>query len=220
MLSKLIIGEDADTLPVVWRSRIPLRAAAFERVAGKPEPLPEAPGPTAEETNAAIQQRLLQAHESGFREGEAAGRKNAEAQVQKAVEGLAAAVAETAAARGDAIRRAEADTVRLAIEIARRILHREISLDPSALESLVRTALDKLSGQEVCRVRVHPDQEQMLRSCLQRIARNPEVEVVSDPSQSRGGAVFETSRGALDASVETQLREIERGLADHLGDRP
>jgi flagellar biosynthesis/type III secretory pathway protein FliH len=42
---------------------------------------------------------------------------------------------------------------------------------------------------------------------------------VGDVAQSRGGAVFEISRGALDASVDTQLREIERGLADQLGDR-
>jgi flagellar biosynthesis/type III secretory pathway protein FliH len=40
--------------------------------------------------------------------------------------------------------------------------------------------------------------------------------VIHDPSQQQGGAVFEISRGALDASVETQLREIECGLTDQL----
>ena len=42
------------------------------------------------------------------------------------------------------------------------------------------------------------------------------IELVPDGTQQRGGAVFETSRGLLDASIETQLQEIERGLADQL----
>ena len=33
---------------------------------------------------------------------------------------------------------------------------------------------------------------------------------------TQGSAVFETSRGELDASVDTQLAEIERGLTDVL----
>jgi flagellar assembly protein FliH len=154
-----------------------------------------------------------------LREGEATARQSAESQVREAVEKLAATVVEVAATRSDAIRRAEADTVRLSIEIARRILHRELSLDTSALEALIRAALEKLRSQEVYRVRVHPDQEQLVRACLQQIGRDPDVEVVSDASQPRGGAVFEISRGSLDASVETQLREIENGLADHLEER-
>jgi flagellar biosynthesis/type III secretory pathway protein FliH len=40
------------------------------------------------------------------------------------------------------------------------------------------------------------------------------VEVVADPLVSPGGAVFSTSQGELDGRIETQLEEIEHGLAD------
>jgi flagellar assembly protein FliH len=40
------------------------------------------------------------------------------------------------------------------------------------------------------------------------------VEVMADPGLPRGTAILDSSRGALDASVETQLAEIERGFAD------
>jgi len=40
------------------------------------------------------------------------------------------------------------------------------------------------------------------------------VEVVADPGLERGAAILESSRGALDVSVETQLAEVERGFAD------
>ena len=44
----------------------------------------------------------------------------------------------------------------------------------------------------------------------------PGLEVVSDGALTPGSAIFETSRGELDASVDTQLAEIDRGLTDAL----
>ena len=219
MLSRVLTETEAEVAPARWLSRVPGGVVPAARPQTRLESEAEARQARSEELNAAIEQRVRQAYESGFREGDAAARQSAESQVREAVEKLAATVVEVAATRGDAIRRAEADTVRLSIEIARRILHRELSLDTSALEALIRAALEKLRLQEVYRVRVHPDQEQLVRACLQQIGRNPDIEVVSDASQPRGGAVFEISRGSLDASVETQLREIEHGLADHLEER-
>ena len=45
---------------------------------------------------------------------------------------------------------------KLALAIARRVLRRELAVDPEALHGLVLAALEKLQGQEICRVRVHP----------------------------------------------------------------
>ena len=219
MLTRVLSETEAKVAPAVWRNQAPCGAVP----AASPRRKFEAEGDTrkahSEELNAAIELRVRQAYESGFLEGEAAARQSAESQVREAVEKLAATVVEVAATRSDVMRRAEADMVRLSVEIARRILHRELSLDTSAMEALIRAALEKLRSQEVYRVRVHPDQEQLVRTCLQQTGRNSDIEVVSDASQPRGGAVFEISRGSLDASVETQLLEIENGLADRLGER-
>jgi flagellar assembly protein FliH len=219
MLSRVLTETEAKVAPAAWLRQGSSGAIPVARPQPRFESDAEARKARSEELNAAIELRVRQAYESGFREGEAAARQSAESQVREAVEKLAATVVEVAATRGDAIHRAEADIVRLSIEIARRILHRELSLDTSALEALIRAALEKLRSQEVYRVRVHPDQEQLVRACLRQIGRDPAIEVVSDASQPRGGAVFEISRGSLDASVETQLREIEHGLADHLEQR-
>jgi flagellar assembly protein FliH len=40
---------------------------------------------------------------------------------------------------------------------------------------------------------------------------------VADASREPGAVIFETQRGNLDASIESQLQEIERGLTDRLG---
>jgi flagellar assembly protein FliH len=54
----------------------------------------------------------------------------------------------------------------------------------------------------------------MVKQFLEKLGLPQRVEVVSDPGLERGAAVFDSNRGALDASVETQLSEIERGLTD------
>ena len=169
-----------------------------------------------EDLEAAVIQKSREAHEKGVHAGETAARQTLEGEVRSAVETLATTIAEVASTRSETIRRAEGDVVRLSIEIARRVLHRELSVDSSALEALIKAAIEKLQQQEVYRVRVHPDQEKLVRACLEEAGRGQGIEVIGDPAQSKGGAFFEISRGALDASVDTQLREIERGLIDEL----
>lgn len=220
MLSRIVGEDETGVAPLAWRSRTRSVPEERPRAAAPPPPPPgPPPGPTPEQINALVQQQARQAHDAGYREGEAAGRRQAEEQLREAVERLAVAVTEVAGARNEALRRAETDIVQLSVEIARRVLHRELTLDTSALGALIRAALEKLGSQEVYRVRVHPGLDSLVRDCLRQIGRDVNIEVVGDPLQPRGGAVFEINRGLLDASVETQLREIERGLADQLDNR-
>ena len=164
-------------------------------------------------------EQAKQSYDAGYRAGETAATKRLEGEIRGVVEKLGAAVSEVTQSRAEVMRRAEADTVRLAVEIARRILHRELSTDMSALEALIQAALRKLQTQEVYRVRVHPGQEQLLKACLLEAGRGQDVAVIGDPLQPEGGALFEINGGALDASVETQVREIERALMDQLDAR-
>jgi flagellar assembly protein FliH len=224
MWSRVLENGSGQTQPVIWRKSISLRepgaALSSSTMASTTGPSEDAPQLQARlsELAAAAKQQAQEAYNAGLRAGQDAARQAAEAEVRSTVEALARSIAEISGLRIETVRRAESDTVRLSIEIARRILHRELSVDPSALEGLIKAAIEKLQSQEVHRVRVHPDQAAIVRSCLERGGRS-QVEVMSDPVQPKGAVVFEINRGALDASVETQLAEIERGLVDHLGER-
>jgi flagellar assembly protein FliH len=219
MSSRILLPDDPRTIaPVAWR-----------QMQTAPPPLPTATpssaGPSPAEDFARIQrdceQRVQESRAAGRREGEAAGQSRAMAEVQTVMERLARTIDELAALRSGLRREAEADTVKLALAIARRIIRRELAVDPEALHGLVLAALEKLQGQEVCRVRVHPSQVSALAALLRASpTRSTTVEVLPDGSRDPGVVVFETDRGNLDASVESQLGEIERGLADSLRRRP
>jgi flagellar assembly protein FliH len=217
MLSKVLKEGGAQLAPVPWRRQAGARTPTVkaEPVSGGGAEITQLRARIVE-MEAAMEMKSRQSYAAGVQAGEESARQNLESGVRETVQQLTAAIAELSGKRAETIRRAEADTVRLSIEIARRVLHRELSVDGSALEALIKAAMDKLQAQEVYRVRVHPDQEKLVRSCLDQTAHGQSVAVVSDPVQPKGGAIFEISRGSLDASVETQLAEIEHGLIDQL----
>jgi flagellar assembly protein FliH len=206
----------------MWK-RIPAAAT----VTPEPEPPPDPvchPDPALIETLqskiAALERELERREQSalraGFEKGRAAGEQEAAARLTEVIDRFAATVADLAGRRGQLRRDAEADVVKLAIAIARRVLHRELNADPEALLGLVKAALAQLENRELARVRVHPEDAGAIRAQVERLRPSGKVEIVPDAGLARGAAVFETSRGALDASVETQLAEIERGLIDRL----
>ncbi len=197
-------GDWADAQPVIWRQ-------AGESGSGARADFSAEIGRMEREW----EERAKAAHAAGLREGEAAGRTLAAAELKPVMDRLARAIEEIAGMRARLRREAEADLIQLALAIARRVLRREIAVDPEALHGLVLAALEKLQGQEICRARVHASHAALLASCL-RERGGPGLEISADPACPPGTVVLETTRGNLDASVESQLREIERGLTDRL----
>jgi flagellar assembly protein FliH len=159
-------------------------------------------------------QRVNAAFERGVEEGQAAARQEAGGQLDAAYERLARTIEELSGLRSRFRHEAEEDVVALALSIARRILHRELTMAPDALLGLVKAALEKIEVREVNRVRVRPEDAAMVQQHLEKMGLPRRVEVIGDPGLARGAAIFDSSRGALDVSVETQLAEIERGFAD------
>jgi flagellar assembly protein FliH len=176
--------------------------------------LPTQPAIHDAELEQAIQERISQARQAGFSEGEASGRAKAQGEVRSAIDRIAQSIADIDEFRTTLYRQAEVESVRLSIAIARRVLRRELTVDPAAIEGLVRAALERLQSQESCRVRVNPDHVSAMRAALERAGMSAKVEVIADQAQEPGAAIFEMPSGNLDASMDSQLREIERGLAD------
>jgi len=192
----------------------PSAAVSFWRVVEPPGDL-RSQGPARKDAEREAQV-LDQARREGFAAGVAAGRREAEEQTRPAMDGLARNLAELARLRDTLREEATHDLVRLAVSIAARVLHREVSLDPDALTGLVKTAFLKVQSREVQRVRMHPGLESLVKKSLEHCGSPLNLVLTADPTLKPGEVFLETSQGILDASVDTQLREIERGLIDRL----
>ena len=158
-----------------------------------------------------------QGHRAGLTEGIESGIQQESTKWTGALDRLTLAIEEMSKMKARLRADVEQDAVKLALAIARKVLNRELTTDPEALTGLARIALEKLNLRELQRVRVHPLDAPAIEKMLAASSGPRRVEVIADGTLERGGAVFETERGNLDASVTTQLGEIERGLADMLG---
>jgi flagellar assembly protein FliH len=187
--------------------------------APKPEPLDTSP---LTERVAELEQALVKteaaSYARGRREAEAEAQQRYNATMQSTADRLAQAVKQLADIRPRLCKEAEADLLRLALAIAQRILHRELNVDPTALQALVKLSLDRLGRQDEIRVRVNPSLADSVRTILGKVSSRP-INVSPDSSLEAGSLIFETTRGQLDVSLHSQLDEIERGLIDHLENR-
>jgi flagellar assembly protein FliH len=200
------VGEEARTSPI----------PAPPGIAGPPDADPELEA-LMTEMNARVQTAQAQGRQDGLAQGRLEGEQRARAELAPLMERLARTIADLSATRDAFRREAEEDVVRLSLGVARRILHRELSIDPEALTGVIRVALGKFEARELHRVLVSPEDHAAVATLVQSLRLPRRVEVIADPTLERGAAMFETVKGTLDASVDTQLDEIERGFLDVLG---
>jgi flagellar assembly protein FliH len=198
-------GDLSAVTPIAWRS------TATPPPAARPAHAPAMNTGTSADPDDARKE----SYQRGFSEGRTVGHEQAAAELQPVMDRLSRSLADLSTVRSRVRKTAESDLLKLAIAVARRVIHRELTLDPGSIEGLIRVALEKLESRELCRVRVHPDQEPVIRTLLARSSAAP-VELIPDPTLQCGDVLFETAHGTLDGSIEAQLQEIERGFADRL----
>ncbi len=139
--------------------------------------------------------------------------KNRE-QISQSVQGFALE-------RQNYYRRIEGEVVELALTIARKILHREVQIDPHALAGIVRVTLEKLDTGTKVNLYVPPQEAADWRHYFACQMENvPAPEVHDDPTIPAGECRIETSLGSTEVGLESQLKEIETGLFDLLAERP
>ncbi len=199
-----------EAAPIVWRASG--TSAAQTRDTGKAV-IPES---RVRELQQEAEAPIKAAYQQGLAAGEAAAQQRVHQKLDPVLHGLNTMIAELTSLKKRVRAEAEDDAVKLAVAIARRVLYREIATDPEAILGLVKAAFSKLNARETQRLRVSPSDAAAIQEHRVRLQIPPGLEIASDGSLTPGSAIFETSRGDLDASVDTQLAEIDRGLTDAL----
>ncbi len=157
----------------------------------------------------------------GVREGETQARFRFERDIAAERQVLTKAVQDFARDRENYFSHVEAEVVKLAVGIARKILHREVQVDPLLLAGVVRVALDKIAAGTSVRLRVHPDHVYAWHDFFSNQREHRVApELLGDATLGMGQCVLETALGTTELALEAQLAEIERGFFDLLAQRP
>lgn len=224
MLAKLIRGARGEPFSAFEWPRpamaVPDTPAAVPASAAQPSELDQLRAEIAlleselAATRAETERQVQEAQAAGRRDGDKSTRQLFEQQLEAELSKLRQMIRELTALGPKLRRQSEQDLVRLSIAIARRILHRELTIDPDALTGIVKAAFERLDQREVHQLRTDPDSEATVRKALEGLGLPRNLKVVADPTLRPGALILETARGELDASVETQLSEIQRGFID------
>lgn len=205
-------------------------AAALQRVADpvpEPSPFPYADagtgGVSAGPGKLEADPHELQAQlvEQARSQGQLATRAEMAAALLQEREQIAVALRAFASERGAYYRRIEGEVVQLALAIARKVLHREVQLDPQALAGIVRITIEGMDARTKVNLHVPPhDAAEWRHYFAARMEGDLALEVLEDPALPPGECRIETAMGATEVGFDAQLKEIETGLLDLLAERP
>jgi flagellar assembly protein FliH len=168
--------------------------------------------------------------EEGRRDGQQEGYQSAarsvEAQTASAAQALAAAAAELAEKRAQLIAGARRDLVELAMELARKLVKREVAAVGDVALRNIGQAIELTVRRGALVIQVSPEDAPAIERALAQAPRWREgfeqVEVRPSPDIGRGGCRLVSGPGSVDMTLETQmalLEEVVREALEAAGDQ-
>jgi flagellar assembly protein FliH len=168
------------------------------------------PAKSDEEERAALEARLAalerDAFSKGFAQGERAGGEAAAQRGEAMLRRLTETLEELTTLREQMIHQTERQMVQLALAIARRVVHREVSIDQDLLIAMARVALDRLGESARVTVRLSPQDYEATSAVRSAQWAGTHVAVEAD------ARVGQSEFGSMDAGVDAQIHEIARAL--------
>jgi flagellar assembly protein FliH len=111
---------------------------------------------------------------------------------------------------------AERDLLKLALLVAGKLTKAAIQNGMPVAEKNLRRAIELTARRQELRILLNPQDAARIEEFLPELRRDfadiQKVVLEADPAIARGGVVVATREGSVDATIATQLEEIERGL--------
>jgi flagellar assembly protein FliH len=166
--------------------------------------------------NATTQEQLhkieKQAFEQGYREGERIGKQMGERMIETTVKRYERSIQEMGSAHALVVQGMETRTVELALEIARKVIQREISTDPDLVTALATVALRRVQSHQAVNLRVSRHDYSRVREAVANMSST--VTVVEEHSLERGDFMIDTGQTLLDGRILSQVDSLGRAMLE------
>lgn len=167
-----------------------------------------------------LKQGREQGHREGFAKGEEEGRAQAIAKVSVQLAALLGGwnktLDEFEKGRDALLLEARTEVLRLAVEIGRAVVKREIELRPETVVDQLEAALHMVVRPSRVRLAVHPEDRGLVESALPgllaRCANATHVEIEDNTEGGRGSCIVRMAGGEVDARIGVQLDRIVQAI--------
>jgi flagellar assembly protein FliH len=174
---------------------------------------------SAEAFITAAQAEAEMIREQSRSDGASQGREEAKQEAHPAAVAFANAGQALIVFEEQMIARYAPEMVRLALEIAEKIVYKTVAAEPETVASVLQRARQEVIDARHIRICLNPADYELLgeiRPDLLSMGNDGRraIEVVTDGELDRGGCRLETEIGVIDATVPTQIAELRRQLLD------
>lgn len=140
-------------------------------------------------------------------------------QAKADIEDVRNAITSFAGAKQEVFEYIAPDILEISVEIAQKIIKKELQQDPTIILDNIMEILKGLSKEETkITLRVNPSQVSLLKSEIPNVMSNigldAKVLIVPDDTVMEGGCMVTTNNGVIDATIETQLAIISEALKE------
>ncbi len=125
---------------------------------------------------------------------------------------------ETEKIRAGIYRDTEAELIELAVEIAEKLVCRQLELYPETVVDIAKSACSRVKECEMVIIYVGPDQLELVKARQDEIAlqlyKTNRIRVIADPGIQSGGCRIETEQGSVDATIASMLKNLDEVLKE------
>ncbi|WP_047981272.1 flagellar assembly protein FliH [Ornithinibacillus contaminans] len=156
------------------------------------------------------------AKETGYQEGFAQGKEESITQYQELLEQANSIIIASKKDYEATIEKSEESILMLGLQVAEKVIKQQLKDDPASFVPIVKDAISTIKDQRVLSIYLHPDHYEYVlsqKSELERILeKKAELSIYVNESLEAGSCVIEHPFGKIDASVDTQLSQIQHVL--------
>jgi len=170
----------------------------------------------AEELLAATNEKIMRIEGDAYQKGYMKGEENA-GQVQKEAQeayyqSTRQVLQEVNELRQKIYKYTEVEILALSIDIAEKLVCRQMELKPETIVDIARAACIQAKECEMVIIYVAPEQVETLKAKQDEFSaqlyRSKRLEFIADSTIKSGGCRIETEQGFIDATIETMLKQL------------
>lgn len=180
--------------------------------------LQEAMGQAEQMRAEAHQQGGQQGYQEGLQAGLEEGRQHGQAELLQRIEQAKIQFVQLVRLRRKILLDMEPEIVRLAWEVAKRVVGEELQTNREVIVGVVRSSLETLRERDEILIRVHPSEFENVKGHQTEFEAMIEglkkFTVQSDGAIEPGSCAIETNLGNVDARIDTQFEAIRLGLEE------
>lgn len=180
------------------------------------EILAEAHRKAKENARQLAEREMEKAYEEGFSKGYEEGltKANNEAKIIRNQASVVLKQAETH--RAETLENLEKDIINLSVDIAQKLIARQLSLEPETVISIAHEAIQLIKTREKVTIFINPAENEVFELYKGELHRmlpaNASLDLITDEAITPGGCIVETEHGKVEATLESRWDTLLENL--------